>query len=135
MVPRGLGGNVLCPEPCALRGTCTLGLLDERLDDEDSACFEIECPEAFRAGPTAANGAWTAATLSEMCAHLTILSGTAAFLGTVTVRFSAPVPVGERLIGRATLDGRERRKLFVSASLSSATGTELASASTIMIAL
>jgi len=43
--------------------------------------------------------------------------------------------MGERLIGRATLDGRERRKLLVSATLSSsATGGELAKASMIMIA-
>jgi hypothetical protein len=43
--------------------------------------------------------------------------------------------MGERLIGRATLHGRERRKLFVSATLSSsATGTELAKASMTMIA-
>jgi acyl dehydratase len=56
-------------------------------------------------------------------------------MGTVTVRFQAPVPVGERLIGRASLDGRERRKLFVSATLSSsATGADLAKASMIMIA-
>jgi hypothetical protein len=43
--------------------------------------------------------------------------------------------MGERLVGRAKLDGRERRKLFVSATLSSsATGAELAKASMIMIA-
>jgi acyl dehydratase len=56
-------------------------------------------------------------------------------MGTLTVRFQAPVPMGERLIGRATLDSRERRKLFVSAMLSSsATGSEVAKASMIMIA-
>ena len=44
--------------------------------------------------------------------------------------------VGERLIGRATLEGRERRKLFVNATLtSSVTGTELAKASGIAIAV
>jgi hypothetical protein len=32
-------------------------------------------------------------------------------------RFQAAVPVGERLVGRATLEGRDRRKLFVSATL------------------
>ena len=70
-----------------------------------------------------------------MCGVLPVLLGTIAFMGTVTVRFQAPVPMGERLIGRATLDGCERRKLFVSATLSSsATGTELAKASMIMIA-
>ena len=70
-----------------------------------------------------------------MCGVLPVLLGTIAFMGTLTVRFQAPVPLGERLDGRATLDGRERRKLFVSASLSSPlTGAELAKASMIMIA-
>jgi hypothetical protein len=59
-----------------------------------------------------------------------------AFAGTVQTRFQAPVPLGERLIGRATLEGRERRKLFVDATLtSSVTGTELAKASGIAIAV
>jgi acyl dehydratase len=69
-----------------------------------------------------------------MCGILPVLLGAIAFLGTVTIRFQAPVPMGERLIGRATLDGREGRKLLISGSLSSsATGAELAKASTIMI--
>ena len=69
-----------------------------------------------------------------MCGVLPVLLGTIAYMGTVTVRFEAPVPMGERLIGRARLDGRERRKLFVSGTLSSsATGAELAMASMIMI--
>jgi hypothetical protein len=70
-----------------------------------------------------------------MCGVLPVLLGTIAYMGTLTVRFQAPVPMRERFIGRATLDGRERRKLFVSATLaSSATGSELAKASMIMIA-
>jgi hypothetical protein len=52
----------------------------------------------------------------------------------VTTRLQAPVPVGERLIGRVRFGARERRKLFVNATLmSSATGMELVTASTIMI--
>jgi acyl dehydratase len=69
-----------------------------------------------------------------MCGVLPVLLGTIAFTGTLTVPFQAPVPLGERLIGRATLDGRERRKLFVRATLSSsATSAEHAKASMIMI--
>ena len=135
VVPRSASGIVLCGEPCGLQGFCRLGILVERLDGEDSAHFEIECPTDHRESPDLAHGAWTAAVLSEMCGVLPVLLGTIAFMGTLTVRFQAPVPLGERLIGRATLDGRERRKLFVSATLSSsATGAELAKASMIMIA-
>src|SRR5262245_50369151 len=111
LVPRSELGSVLCPEPCAQRGRCQLGILAERLEDEHAVVFEIECPGEHRAGPEHANGAWTSAVLSEMCGHTPILLGTVAYLGTVSVRFQAPVPIGERLVGRATLDGRERRKL------------------------
>ena len=38
-----------------------------------------------------------------------------AFTGELTVRYVAPVPVDETLVMRARLDGRERRKLFISA--------------------
>jgi hypothetical protein len=59
-----------------------------------------------------------------------------AFAGTVQSRFQAPVPIGDRLVARATLEGRDRRKLFVSATLtSSVRGTELAKASGIAIAV
>ena len=134
-VPRGASGMVLCGEPCGLSGSCRLGIQVERLDGPDSAYFEIECPADHRESPDLAHGAWTAAVLSEMCGVLPVLLGTIAYMGTLTVRFQAPVPMGERLIGRATLDSRERRKLFVNATLSSsATGSELAKASMIMIA-
>ena len=72
--------------------------------------------------------------MSEVCGHLPVWLGIIAFMGTVTVRFQAPVRMGERLTGRATLDGRERRKIFVSVTLtSSVTGIEVAKASGIMI--
>ena len=134
-VPRSATGVVLCPEPCSFRGSCRLGIHVERLEGENAAHFEVECPADHRERPDFAHGTWTAAVLSEMCGVLPVLLGVIAYMGTLTVRFQAPVPMGERFIGRATLYGRERRKLFVSATLSSSvTGTELATASMVMIA-
>jgi acyl dehydratase len=73
--------------------------------------------------------------MNEMCGQFPLWLGIIAFAGTVTTRFQAPVPMGERLIGWATLEGRERRKLFVTATLTSLSlGTELMTLSTIMIA-
>jgi hypothetical protein len=69
-----------------------------------------------------------------MCGVLPVLLGTVAFMGTLTVRYEAPVLLSDRFVGRATLDGRERRKLFMSATLSSSTGAKLANASMVMIA-
>jgi acyl-coenzyme A thioesterase PaaI-like protein len=134
-VPKSGTGVVLCLEPCCLRGACRLGILSERLEGEDSIVCEIECPNDQRETADLAHGTWTAAVMSELCGHLPVQLGLIAFMGTLTVRFQAAVPLRERLIGRATLTGRERRKLFVSATLTSAVaGTELASGSMVMIA-
>jgi acyl-coenzyme A thioesterase PaaI-like protein len=134
LVPRSETGIVLCAEPCGLQGKCRLGILAERLDDENSVHFEIECPPDHRESSELAHGAWTAAVLSEMCGVLPVLLGTIAFMGTLTLRFQAPVPMGERLTGIARLDERERRKLFVTATLADSHGSELGKASMIMIA-
>lgn len=124
----------LCGEPCGLSNVCRMGVLAARMDDERSVQFDIECPYEYRETPNLAHVSWTAGVMSEMCGQFPLFLGVMAFAGTVETRFQAPVPVGERLIGRATLEGRERRKLFVNATLtSSATGTELAKASAIAI--
>ena len=133
LFPRSARGVLLCLEPCGLRGSCRLGIAVERLEPDGSAHFEIECPADHRETPDLAHGTWTAAIMSEMSGHLPLLMEEVAFLGTLTVRFQQPVPMGEQLIGRATLEGRERRKLFVDTVLLSTTGMELAKASAIMI--
>jgi acyl dehydratase len=105
------------------------------LEDDNSVVYEIECPADYRETPGLAHASWTAGIMSEICGQSPLWLGVIAFTGTVTTRYQAPVPVGERLIGRVTFDGREGRKIFVSAALtSSATGAELATAKTIMIA-
>jgi hypothetical protein len=135
LVPRSSTGVVLCAEPCGLRGACRMGVLAARREDGDSLSFEIECPPEYRETPELAHSSWTAGIMSEICGQFPVLFGTIAFTGTVTTRFQAPVRVGELLVGRVTLTGRERRKLFVDATLtSSVTGTELAKTSAIVIA-
>jgi hypothetical protein len=113
-----------------------MGILAARLDDENSVCFDIECPGDYEGAPNLAHVSWTAGVMSEICGQFPLFLGVMAFAGTVQSRFQAGVPVGERLVGRATLEGRDRRKLFVSATLtSSVTGAELAKASGVAIAV
>jgi acyl dehydratase len=113
-----------------------MGILAARREDDKAVSFDIACPHDYRETPTGAHTSWTAGVMSEMCGQLPLFFGIMAFTGTVTTRFQAPVPIGERLIGRAMLEGRERRKAFVEATLtSSVTGTELARASAITIAV
>jgi acyl dehydratase len=114
-----------------------MGILAARQEDDNTVVFDIECPYEYRETPHLAHTSWTAGVMSEICGQLPLLSkGVMVFTGTVTTRFQAPVPYGERLIGRATFQGRERRKLFVEATLtSSVTETELAKASATTIAV
>jgi hypothetical protein len=113
-----------------------MGIIAARLEDDNSVCFDIECPTDYEGAPNLAHVSWTAGVMSEMCGQFPLFLGVMAFAGTVQTRFQAAVPVGERLVGRATLDGRDRRKLLVSATLtSSVTDTELAKASGIAIAI
>jgi hypothetical protein len=113
-----------------------MGIFAARLEDENSVRFDIECPADYQGAPNLAHVSWTAGVMSEICGQFPLFIGVMAFAGTVQSRFQAAVPVGERLVGRAMLEGRDRRKLFVSATLtSSVTGTELAKASGIAIAV
>jgi hypothetical protein len=125
----------LCGEPCGVTGVCRNGVLAARLEDDDTVVYEIECPDSFREMPGLAHTSWTAGVMSEICGQAPLWLGVIAFTGTVTTRYQAAVPVGERLVGRVNFDGREGRKIFVNASLTStASGDELATAKAIMIA-
>ena len=113
-----------------------MGILAARVENEDSVSFDIECPSEYRETPNLAHTSWTAGVMSEICGQAPAFFGTLVFTGTVTTRFQAPVRMGERLIGRATIEGRERRKIFVGATLtSSVSGAELVKASAITIAI
>jgi acyl dehydratase len=91
------------------------GVLASRREEDDSVSFDIECPRDHRETPDLAHTSWTAGIMSEMCGQFPLSLGVIAFTGTVTTRFQAPVRIGERLVGRATLEGHERRQLFVDA--------------------
>jgi hypothetical protein len=104
-------------------------------DDDNSVVYDIECPHEYREMPGLAHTSWTAGVMSEICGQSPLWVGVIAFTGTVTTRYQAAVPVGERLIGRVSFEGRDGRKIFVNATLaSSVSGVELATAEAIMIA-
>ena len=134
-VPLSPTGVFLGGEPCGVQGTCRNGVLSARLDADNSVVYEIECPNDYREMPGLAHTSWTAGVMSEICGQAPLWLGVIAFTGTVTTRYQAAVPVGERLIGRVSFEGRERRKIFVNATLTSTvTQVEVASATAILIA-
>jgi acyl-coenzyme A thioesterase PaaI-like protein len=76
---------------------------------------EVVLRRAFEGAPGRAHGGIVAAAFDDVTGFVIGVLHEPAFTGELTVRYVAPVPVDETLVMRARLDGRERRKLFISA--------------------
>ena len=72
---------------------------------------------AFEGAPGRAHGGIVAAVFDDVTGFVIGRLQEPAFTGELTVRYLAAVPVDQALEIRARLDGRERRKLFISAEL------------------
>jgi acyl-coenzyme A thioesterase PaaI-like protein len=70
---------------------------------------------AFEGAPGRAHGGIVAAAFDDVTGYVIGHLRQPAFTGELTVRYLAPVPVEEPLEMRARLEGRERRKLFITA--------------------
>jgi acyl-coenzyme A thioesterase PaaI-like protein len=92
----------------------------EFVDDEVVARFTLQA--ACEGAPGRAHGGMVAAVFDDVTGFVIGFIGEPAFTGELTVRFEAPVPVGEVLTIRARLVGRERRKLFITAEATATTG-------------
>ena len=83
--------------------------------DHDEVVADLVLRRAFEGAPGRAHGGIVAAAFDDVTGFMIGKLQEPAFTGELTVRFLAPVPVDEPLEFRARLDGRERRKLFISA--------------------
>jgi acyl-coenzyme A thioesterase PaaI-like protein len=90
-------------------------------DEEVIADFVLQ--RAFEGAPGRAHGGIVAAAFDDVTGFVIGRLQEPAFTGELTVRYLAAVPVDQALEIRARLDGRERRKLFISAELR--TGDEI----------
>jgi acyl-coenzyme A thioesterase PaaI-like protein len=88
--------------------------LDVRFEGEEVVA-EVVLRRAFEGAPGRAHGGIVAAAFDDVTGFVIGLMREPAFTGELTVRYVAAVPVDETLVMRARLDGRERRKLFISA--------------------
>ena len=82
---------------------------------EDDVIADVTLRRAFEGAPGRAHGGIVAAAFDDVTGFVIGRLQEPAFTGELTVRYLAPVPVDEPLEMRARLDGRERRKLFISA--------------------
>ncbi len=90
--------------------------LSVRFEEEDVVA-DIVLGRAFEGAPRRAHGGIVAAAFDDVTGFVIGKLQEPAFTGELTVRYLAPVPVDESLEIRARLDGRERRKLFISAEM------------------
>jgi acyl-coenzyme A thioesterase PaaI-like protein len=85
--------------------------------DAGEVIADVVLRRAFEGAPGRAHGGIVAAAFDDVTGFVIGNLQQPAFTGELTVRYLAAVPVDEALEIRARLDGRERRKLFISAEL------------------
>jgi acyl-coenzyme A thioesterase PaaI-like protein len=85
--------------------------------DGGEVIADVVLRRAFEGAPGRAHGGIVAAAFDDVTGFVIGRLQEPAFTGELTVRYLAAVPVDEPLEIRARLDGRERRKLFISAEL------------------
>jgi acyl-coenzyme A thioesterase PaaI-like protein len=108
-----LGGRGF--EDRAVGGTSNPASIDlEVRYDDDEVVARVVLGRAFEGAPGRAHGGIVAAAFDDVTGFVIGKLQEPAFTGELTVRYLAPVPVDEPLEMRARLDGRERRKLFIS---------------------
>ena len=83
--------------------------------EPDGVVARVVLRQAFEGAPGRAHGGIVAAAFDDVTGFVIGQLHEPAFTGELTVRYLAPVPVNEPLVMRARLEGRERRKLFITA--------------------
>jgi acyl-coenzyme A thioesterase PaaI-like protein len=103
-------------EDRAVAGRCnpTSVDMDVRFEGSD-VVVDVVLRRAFEGAPGRAHGGIVAATFDDVTGFVIGQIQEPAFTGELTVRYLAPFPVEQPVEMRARLDGRERRKLFISA--------------------
>ena len=83
--------------------------------EPDEVVARVVLRRAFEGAPGRAHGGIVAAAFDDVTGFVIGMLKEPAFTGELTVRYLAPVPVERELEIRARLEGRERRKLFITA--------------------
>jgi acyl-coenzyme A thioesterase PaaI-like protein len=113
-----LGGSGFEDRAVAGRSNPTSVELEVRFTDEE-VIADFVLRRAFEGAPGRAHGGIVAAVFDDVTGFVIGRLQEPAFTGELTVRYLAAVPVDQALEIRARLDGRERRKIFISADLHS----------------
>ncbi|MEE8601260.1 PaaI family thioesterase [Euzebya tangerina] len=122
-------------EECVVSGRINpMGIMMRVHRDGGVAVGRINLGAAFEGAPERAHGGIIAAILDDIMGYVLLLERTAAFTGTLTVRYAAATPVQTELEARAWLDRRDGRKLHLLSRLESGDGQLLAEGTGLFIA-
>ena len=83
--------------------------------NEDEIVATVVFKAANEGGPGRAHGGVVAGVFDDVTGYVLRIAQTAAFTGTISVRYHKPTPMEVPLTFRARLNGREDRRLFISA--------------------
>ena len=111
-----LGGSGFEDRAVGGRANPTSVELEVRHDDHE-VIADVVLRRAFEGAPGRAHGGIVAAAFDDVTGFVISQLQEPAFTGELTVRYLAAVPVDETLEIRARLEGRERRKLYITAEL------------------
>jgi acyl-coenzyme A thioesterase PaaI-like protein len=113
------GGRMSHFAECVVSGEANpMGIGMEVRREGDEAVAAVRLGAAFEGAPRRAHGGITAALFDDIMGYVLVLRRIPAFTGELTVRYLAPVPVGEVLDLRARLRRQEGRKLWMDAEMS-----------------
>lgn len=129
------GGRLQDFPDCIVSGEANpmgIGMVAHQVGEEAHA--RVILGPAFEGAPRRAHGGVVAAVFDDVMGFMLAIKALPAFTGEMTVRYLAPVPVGEEIEFRGRLDGQDGRKLFMSADAWCA-GRRIAESSAVFIAL
>lgn len=128
-------GDALSHFPdCVVSGPANpMGLaIDVRYDGGD-AVAKVVLGAAFEGAPGRAHGGVVAAVFDDLMGYQLSILKVPAFTGRLSVVYRAPTPVGEALMFRARLEGRDDRKLQISATAHTLEGALVAEATSTFV--
>lgn len=96
---------------------------------------KVTLQPGWQGAPGRAHGGVVAAVIDDVLGAILPIIGTMAFTGELTVRYTAPCPLGEELTFRARAVGRDGRKLYLECEGQDASGVVFAKATSTFIAI
>lgn len=130
------GERVVHFDECFVSGPWNpMGIAIEVQRDGDDAVAHVELGPAFEGAPARSHGGIVAAIFDDVLGYLLTLQQQPGFTGELTVRYHAPTPIGEALTFRGSVTEIDGRKIHTVGEAHDASGTLVASASALFIAV